>query len=114
MLFEYSPGPRVLSDLQALLTHTSVLLRRNNWNKLLGDQRQMSPYTPEESAWIVDYWLDSSRQRPEGIYGAVLLAQDVFARLTMSQVMGEAKASTLTYRVFDQEEDAVEWLKQLS
>ncbi|GAA4509493.1 hypothetical protein GCM10023172_43070 [Hymenobacter ginsengisoli] len=112
--FEYFPGKRKLTDLQALLTHTGQLLKRNNWNKLLGDQRLMTPFTPEESAWIVDYWLDRARQRPGGIYGAVILANDVFARLSMTQVMTDAKAAALTYRLFDSEEKAVEWLKQLA
>jgi hypothetical protein len=114
VIFQYHPGKRKLAELQAVLTHTRNLLVRNRWNRLLGDQRLMSPFTDEESAWIVDYWLDSSRQGPNGLYGAVLLANDVFARLSNAQVMHEAKASALTYRVFDTEETAVAWLKQLA
>ena len=114
VMFQYHPGKRQLSDLQALLTHTRNLFERNGWNRLLGDQRLMAPFTEEESAWIVDYWLDSTRQGPDGIYGAVLLAHDVFARLSNAQVMHEAKAAALTYRVFDTEEAAVAWLKQLA
>ncbi|MBD2770054.1 hypothetical protein IC235_19370 [Hymenobacter sp. BT664] len=113
VIFRYNPGKRKLSELQAVLAHTRNLLARNRWNRLLGDQRLMAPFTDEESAWIVDYWLDSSRQGPNGLYGAVLLAHDVFARLSNAQVMHEAKASALTYRVFDTEEAAVAWLKQL-
>jgi hypothetical protein len=44
----------------------------------------------------------------------VLLAHDVFARLSSAQVMHEAQAAALTYRVFDTEEAAVAWLKQLA
>jgi hypothetical protein len=112
-IFQYHPGKRKLSDLQALLTHTSNLLVRNNWNRLLGDQRLMAPFTEEESAWIVSYWLDNTRQSSGNIYGAILLAQDVFARLTMDQVMHEAQASVLTYRNFDDEGKAVAWLRQV-
>lgn len=114
VIFEYKPGKRQLSDLQALLTHTGNLLQRNGWNRLLGDQRLMAPFTQEESAWIVDYWLDGSRQRPGGIYGAVILANDVYARLSMDQVMHEARASALTYRLFDSEANAIAWLRQLT
>ncbi|MBH8557405.1 hypothetical protein [Hymenobacter negativus] len=113
VVFQYHPGKRNLADLQALLTHTSNLLNRNQWHRLLGDQRLMSPFTEEESAWIKTYWLDSSLQRPGGIYGAIILAHDVFARLAMNQVMHEAKASALTYRLFETEETAVAWLRQL-
>ncbi|MDQ2771461.1 MAG: hypothetical protein M3Y54_13295 [Bacteroidota bacterium] len=114
VIFEYKPGKRQLSDLQALLTHTRNLLDRNKWHRMLGDQRLMAPFTDEETAWIVDYWLDGSRQRPGGIYGAVLLANDVFARLSMAQVMHEAKASALTYRLFDSEASAVAWLREVA
>ena len=107
-----SPGPRQLHHLQAFLTHTGQLLRLRGWNKLLGDQRLMAPFTPQESQWIVDYWL-SAEQRGSAVYGAVLLPNDVFARLSVSQVMTEAKAAALTYRLFDSEDTAREWLRQL-
>ena len=74
----------------------------------------MAPFTDEESAWIVDHWLDPSRQGPRGLYGAVLLAPDVFAHLPHDQVMHDAKAAALTYRMFDTEEAAVAWLQQLT
>ncbi|MCC2546460.1 hypothetical protein LJY25_08390 [Hymenobacter sp. BT175] len=114
VVLEYKPGPRKLTDLQALLAHVRNLLDRNAWHRLLGDQRLMAPYTDEERAWIVDYWLDSSRQPAGGIYSAVILANDVFARLSMDQVTHAAKASALTYRVFDSEESAVAWLRQIA
>jgi hypothetical protein len=112
-IFQYNPGKRKLSDLQALLAHTRNLLQRNKWHRMLGDQRLMSPFTEEESTWIVNHWLDSSVERPGGLYGAIILADDVFARLSMNQVMHESKAAALTYRLFDSEEKAVAWLKQL-
>lgn len=114
VIFQYRPGKRQLSDLQALLTHTRNLLVRNDWHRMLGDQRQMAPFTEEESAWIVDYWLDASRQRPGGLRGAILLADDAFARLSMDQVMHEAKASVLSYRFFDAEDKAVAWLREVA
>jgi hypothetical protein len=114
VIFQYHPGKREFADLQALLTHTGILLRRNNWHKLLGDQRQMAPFTEQERAWIVEYWLDARLQRPGGIYGAVLLAHDVFARLSMNQVMHDAQASSLTYRLFEDEAEAAAWLRGLA
>lgn len=110
----YEPGPRKLHHLQAFLTHTGQLLRRRGWNRMLGDQRLMSPFTEEEGKWIVDYWLDAAQQGTDVVYGAVLLPQDVFARLSVSQVMTEARAAALTYRMFDSEEAARAWLRQVS
>ncbi|WP_157780984.1 hypothetical protein [Hymenobacter sedentarius] len=109
----YEPGARQLHHLQAFLTHTGQLLRLRGWHKLLGDQRQLAPYTPEESQWIVDYWLTAEQRGTHTIYGAVVLPQDVFARLSVSEIMSEAKAAALTYRLFDSEETAQDWLRQL-
>lgn len=113
-VFQYFPGERKLTDLQALLTHTGLLLKRHNWNQLLGDHRVMSHHTPAESEWIVEYWLDSSRYGEDGIYGAILLAQHEFAQVPADQADQELKAEALTYRLFDKEENAVAWLKQAS
>jgi hypothetical protein len=108
----YAPGKRQLSDLQALLIHTGHLLRRRQWNRLLGDQRRMAPFTAEESKWILEYWLDPANQQPQGLYAAVLLAEDVFARLTTTQLINDAKAAALTYHFFDNELAASAWLRQ--
>lgn len=113
-IFAYHPGERQLSDLQALLTHTRNLLERNQWHRMLGDQRLMSPFTAEESAWIVDYWLDGSRQRPSGLYAAVLVSPDDFALLPPDQAQQEIKVAALTYRLFDTLAPAETWLRQLA
>jgi hypothetical protein len=113
VVFEYHTGKREFTDFQAALTHTGNLLHRRDWNKILGDQRLMSAFTEEESTWVTTYWLDHNRQRPGGIYAAVLLANDVFARLSATQVRHEAKAAALTYRLFDEEAEAAAWLVQV-
>lgn len=109
-LVQYHAGPRKLAHLQAFLTHTGKLLQLRGWHRILGDQRLMAPFTEEESRWIVDYWLSHDNQRSE-VHGAILVPQDVFARLSLSNVMHEAKAAALTYRMFDNEAAAVAWLR---
>ena len=108
----YNEGPRKLDHLKAFLTHTGQLLRRQGWNKLLGDQRLMSPYTEDERNWILDYWVARTGEGSQ-IYGAVLLPHDVFARLSVSQMMNEAREAALTYRLFEDENSAAAWLRQL-
>ncbi|UOQ74664.1 hypothetical protein [Hymenobacter cellulosilyticus] len=98
--------------MQAFLTHASQLLRVRGWRKMLGDQHQMSPFTEEERAWIQNFWVNSTAQG-HSIYGAVILPRDVFARLSVNLVMGEAQESALTYRLFDNEIEAKVWLTQL-
>jgi hypothetical protein len=68
----------------------------------------MTPYTDEERAWIIENWL----HRDGDMYGAVLVPNDVFARLSVSQVMTEAKTEALTYRMFDNQDAAEAWLRQ--
>ncbi|MGY2134941.1 hypothetical protein ACW9KT_22105 [Hymenobacter sp. HD11105] len=46
---EYHAGARDMAYLQAYLRHVGQLLQLRGWHKLLGDQRQLTPYTPEES-----------------------------------------------------------------
>ena len=112
-VFEYKPGPRIFTDFQAALTHTGNLLRRYDWYKILGDQRLMEPFTEQETKWVTEYWLAHNRQRVGGIYAAVLLAENVFARLAANQLRHEAQAAALTYRLFDTAADAAAWLQQL-
>jgi hypothetical protein len=107
---EYKPGARNLSDLQAFLHHTGQLLQLRGWRKLLGDQRLMAPFDEVESKWIVEYWLERFNQQQTSLYGAILVPQDVFARLSVNNVMHEARAAALTYRMFNSETDALAWL----
>jgi hypothetical protein len=113
LVVEYKAGSRKLSDLQAFLHHASQALARNSWHKMLGDQHLMSPFTPEESQWITESWLSSAQVRTTTVYGAVLLPHDVFARLAVSQLMHDAKASAMTYRLFEDLVAAEQWLTQL-
>lgn len=103
---EYRPGPRQLSDLQGLLAQLVRLLTQRGWDKVLADQRLMQPYTPDESEWIRANWLT----RGVVFRGAILLPHDVFARLASSQLVHEAKAASLSYRLFEELATAEAWL----
>lgn len=107
----YHPGQRSLSDVQGFLTHTGRLLQRYDWHRVLSDQRLLLPFTEDERLLILNYW--QTRQVAYGpVTGAVVLSQDVFTRLSFSQIQQEAKGA-LVYRVFEEEEAAVSWLSQV-
>lgn len=108
----YNAGKRKLSDTQAFLTHASQLLQARGWRKMLGDQHLMSPFTEEERLWIQNFWVSRTSQGAT-IYGAVILPQDVFARLSVNLVMSDAQQAALNYRLFDNEADAKAWLTKL-
>jgi len=111
VLLRYHPGSRALSDVQGVLNYTGRLLQLRGWHKLLSDQRQLTPFTPEEQAVILAYW--QTRQAQHGsVSGAVLLSHDVFTRLSFSQIRHQAEGA-LSYRVFEQEAEAAAWLRQL-
>jgi hypothetical protein len=114
-IFQYQSGPRALADLQAALTHLDNLLRRRQWRKVLNDQRQMMPFSEEERAWVNTYWQAHLDQHNHGLHAAVLMAQDVFARLAASQQRLEHQAAALniTYHLFEAEAEALAWLRQL-
>ncbi|WP_048825716.1 hypothetical protein [Hymenobacter sp. DG25B] len=106
-IVQYNAGKRTLSDLQAFLTHASQLLHTRNWNRLLADQTAMAPFTDEERDWVKKYWL-ARNDRP--MFGAIVLPEDVFARLSVNNLVSEAESAALTYRVFDNTIDAAAWL----
>ena len=80
---------------------------------VLADQRQMAPFTEEEQSWIQDQWLAESQATDHDMVAAVLLPDDVFARLSANQVMNDAREGALAYHVFlDELEDAL-WLSRM-
>ncbi|MDO7851361.1 hypothetical protein [Hymenobacter convexus] len=113
IVFQYHPGKRALPDFQALLTHTSQLLRRNRWHRVLADQHRMVPFTEEETAWVTTFWLDPANQPAGGLHAAVVLADDVFARLATNMMRETLQSAALTYRLFKDETTAAAWLMQL-
>ena len=112
-LFKFNPGKRKFSELQGLLGHVRNLLERNRWHRFLADQRLLAPFTPEEVVWIVDHWHATAAHHPAGLYGAVVMAQDVFARLAMAQIVQQANAASMHFRRFETEAEATGWLEQV-
>ena len=113
-IVQFHPGPRKFSDLQTLLTQVRRLLELHRWNRFLNDQRLIDrPYNSEEAAWIVDYWRNTAAEHPEGLYGAVVMSHNVFARLVMGQIVQQANtAATMHFRRFETEPEATAWLLQ--
>ncbi|MBC6988667.1 hypothetical protein [Hymenobacter sp. BT491] len=106
----YHAGARNLADVQAFLVHTGRLLQRRGWHKMLSDQRLLKPFTEADQALILDYWR-ARRVEAGPVTGAVLLSQDVFTRLSFSQIRHQANG-VLAYRLFEKEAEATAWLSQ--
>jgi hypothetical protein len=71
----------------------------------------MSPYSPAEQVHVVQHWLPCTIVDGQYRYGAVVQAQDVFARLAMDTIRTQAQELPLTYRFFPDEAAAIDWLQ---
>ena len=107
---EYRPGPLEDVQFRALLRHTAHALSRRQWSKVLVDQRAMDPFNPTEQAWMSTEWLPQAVGESGYRFGAVLVAQNGFARLTRTQLIMATRELTHSYRTFETEETAVAWL----
>ena len=107
---EYKPGPRGEVEFRALLTHAAQALTRHHWRSILVDQRQMTPFVMSEQTWMGTEWLPHAVHEHGYRFGAVLVAQNVFARLAMTQLVLSTRNLPHTYRTFEGEDEAVGWL----
>ena len=107
---EYKPGPRVEANFCALLNHAAQALQRRQWHRILVDQSRMAPFTPGEQAWMSSEWLPRAVHEHGYRYGAVVVAQNVFARLAMTQLVMATRELPHTYRTFENEPEATAWL----
>jgi hypothetical protein len=106
----YLAGLRPRDGFQALLSHVTQLLARRADGCLLVDQRLMTPFTPEEQEHVIQQWLPRTVAEGGYRYGAVLVAQNVFARLATATVIAAVRDLSITYQYFEQEAEAVSWL----
>ncbi|MBC6607450.1 hypothetical protein H8B13_11535 [Hymenobacter sp. BT188] len=106
---QYKPGKRQFSDFKTFLIHIGNLLTRRGWTHVLTDQRVMSPFTDEERALINQEWIHNEQRKT---IAAILLPDDVFARLSSTQLLHDAREGSLFYHVFQDEMAAATWLRQ--
>ncbi|UYZ61487.1 STAS/SEC14 domain-containing protein [Hymenobacter weizhouensis] len=108
----YAAGRRDPAAYRDLLQHVLRLLARRRHGRMLVDQRMMEPFTPQEQEWLLGEWLPQAITEGGYKHGAIIQAQNVFARLAMSTSAAHPNAQQLTYRYFDDEAAAVAWLLQ--
>lgn len=107
---DYYPGSREEGQFKALLTHVRQAMQRHRWGRLLVNQQEMSPFTPEEGTWMINEWLPLAVHENGYRYGAVVVAHDVFARLAMTNIVMSSRNLGHLYRNFEAETEAVSWL----
>jgi len=111
LVVDYNAGKRLMSEYRPFVTRLMYALQRNGWHKMLTNQRQMAPFTEEERAWLVKQWLGPDPAWSGHLTTAVLLPEDVFARLAVNTIMHDVREGALLYRVFTDAQDATAWLR---
>ncbi|RPD44159.1 hypothetical protein DNI29_22445 [Hymenobacter sediminis] len=108
----YQPGLREPDTFSSLLGHVTRLLARRGDGGLLVDQRRMSPFTAAEQRLVIEQWLPRAVAEGGYRFGAVILAEDAFARLATRTVTTAVREMPMRYQYFEQEADAITWLLQ--
>ncbi len=106
----YQAGQRSHGSFIALLGEVRRLMAERKDGYLLVDQRLMSPFTPDEQGYVIQQWLPRLVADAGYRFGAILVAQDVFARLATATVVAAVRDLPITYQFFEQESEAVTWL----
>lgn len=88
-IVRYHPGPRQETDLHALLTHLGHMPVARGWNRVIGDTRQMLPFSESEKTWIDENWGSRHLMRPAHLWVAMLQPTDVFAHLAVGEVQSK-------------------------
>lgn len=107
---DYYANPREEAVFRALLTHVlRAMIRRG---RMLIDQRRMRPYSATGRAWPVAEWLPRAIREAGYRHGAVVLAENAFARLSMTRLAMATRGLGNTCKTFENEAQAIEWLTQ--
>jgi len=108
----WGPGPRTLSDTRGLFTHMQRALQEQGWSRILVNQLNMQPFSAEEQRWVAHEWLPQGVQQGGYRHGAVIVSPEVLVRLATAYVTTHVQGLPLTYRSFEMESEAVNWLLQ--
>ena len=91
-IIRYSAGKREAGSFEALGTAIGKLLTLRKWQRFLSDQRLLTPLTETEKRWVADSWVTNSMGRPPFLREAVVLSNDVFTRLGITEILSQATA----------------------
>ncbi|GAA4356160.1 hypothetical protein GCM10023185_19710 [Hymenobacter saemangeumensis] len=113
-LVRHHAGKRKADDLNTLVACTGRLLMKRSWHRVLDDQRHMAPLTPDEKQWVLEKWYTGQTDRPVYIITAVVVPDDVVARLSSRQMWNEVPPGIFEYHTFTELEEAQGFLMDLA
>ena len=108
----YHAGKRPADSFAELGSKIGQLLVARKWGRFISDQRVLAPLTEAEKTWVTEFWIGQRVPRPAHLTEALLVASDVFTRLSMAQILNQTSsaAGSLTIQYFDKEDAAQAWL----
>lgn len=111
-IISYTAGKRAAGSFMELGTKVGQLLVARRWSRFISDQRLLAPLTEAEKAWVTEFWIGQQVPRPPHLTEAIILASDVFTRLSLAQILNQSSsaAGSLTIQHFDSEATAEAWL----
>jgi len=104
--------PRAFAETCAIFTTAAAALARYEWGRILINQVNMRPFSPQEQEWISRQWLPEAVRTSGYRFGAVVVATNVLTRLATAYVTASFSDLPLRYRSFDAEREAIAWLTQ--
>jgi hypothetical protein len=107
---EWLPGSANEAAVQAVFEQALLLLQSTGWGRMLINQYHLTPFTPALVQWLLTDWF--ARATPAHYrWGAILSADNVFARLATTDMVGQARSQHhMQYQYFEAEPAAVSWL----
>ncbi|MBF9142681.1 hypothetical protein [Hymenobacter properus] len=108
----WSSKRRTLADTQGLFNAMLRGLQQRRWGRILINQIHMMPFTPAEQQWVAADWLPRAVAEGGYRFGAVVVSPDVLVRLATAFVTTNVQGLPLTYRTFDTDAQATQWLGQ--
>ncbi|NML64843.1 hypothetical protein HHL22_06455 [Hymenobacter sp. RP-2-7] len=108
----YGAGKREAGSFVELGTRLGQLLVARRWTRFISDQRLLAPLSEAEKSWVTEYWIGQRVPRPAHLIEAILLASDVFTRLSLAQILNQSSSAigSLTIQRFESEAAAHAWL----
>lgn len=107
---DWSSNARSLEDTCALFTHMRQALKRHNWSRILVNQLNMRPFSTAEQQWVSKEWIPLAVEEGGYRHGAVVVSPEVMVRLATAYVTTHVQNLPLTYRSFETDAEATQWL----
>ncbi|UYZ60042.1 hypothetical protein [Hymenobacter latericus] len=107
---EWRPGATQPEVATAVFEGLLLAMRLTGCHRVLSDQRQMPPLPPATQRWVAEQWLPKAAAEAGYSHCAVLLSQNVFARLGAVTWISQYQPKAVQYQAFENPDEATRWL----